>query len=37
MHREGLIELNFEGIKIEKRNVPTDRAQRIDKKIGPFV
>ena len=32
MHREGLIELNFEGIKIEKRNVPTDRAQRIDKK-----
>ena len=32
MHREDFIELNFEGIKIEKRNVPTDRAQRLDKK-----
>ena len=28
------MELNFKGLEIEKWNIPTDTAQRLDKKIG---
>ena len=30
-------ELNFEGLEMQKWNIPTDRIQRVDKKMGPFV
>ena len=33
---EGM-ELNFEGLEIQKWNIPTDRAQRVNKKMGSFV
>ena len=29
-----LMELNFEGFEMQKLNIPTDGAQRVDKKIG---
>ena len=29
--------LNFEGLGMQKRNIPTDRAQRVDEKMGSFV
>ena len=28
------MELNFEGIQMQKLNIPTDRAQRVDGKNG---
>ena len=28
------MELNFEGLKLQKRNVPTDRTRKIDEKNG---
>ena len=28
------MELNFEGLETQKWNIPTDRAKRVDKKIG---
>ena len=28
------IELNFEGLEIQKWNIPTDRTQRVDEKNG---
>ena len=28
------MELNFEGLQMQKRNITTDRAQRIDEKNG---
>ena len=28
------MELNFEGLEMQKRNIPTDRAQRVDEKNG---
>ena len=31
------MELNFESLEIPKWNVPTDRAQRVDEKIGLFI
>ena len=31
------MQLNFEGLEIQKWNIPTDRAQRVDKKMGLFV
>ena len=31
------MELNFEGLEMQKWNIPTDRVQRVDKKIGWFV
>ena len=36
------MELNFEGLQMQKWNIPTDRAQRLDEKNGaiftkPFV
>ena len=31
------MELNFEGLEIPKCNVRTDRAERVDEKIGSFV
>ena len=27
-------ELNFEGLEMQKWNIPTDRAHRVDEKIG---
>ena len=30
-------ELNFEGVELQDRNMPTYRAQRVDEKIGSFV
>ena len=29
--------LNFEGLGMQKWNIPTDRAQRVDEKMGSFV
>ena len=31
------MELNFEGLEMLKRNIPTDRAQIVDGKMGSFV
>ena len=31
------MELNFEGLEMQKWNIPTDRVQRVNKKIGWFV
>ena len=31
------MELNFEGLKIQKSSIPTDRTQRAEEKIGFFV
>ena len=31
------MELNFEGLEMQKWNTPMDRAQRVDKKMGSFV
>ena len=31
------MELNFEGLEMQKWNIPTDRVQRVDKKIGWFA
>ena len=31
---EDSMKLNFEGLKMQKRSIPTDRAQRVDKKNG---
>ena len=30
-------ELNFEGLEMQKWNIPTKRAQRVDDKMGSFV
>ena len=37
MQRGHPMELNFEGLEMQKWNIPTDRVQRVDKKIGWFV
>ena len=34
MQSENPMELNFEHLEIQKRNIPTDRAQRIYEKNG---
>ena len=34
---EGPIKLNFEGLEMHKWNIPIDRVQRIDEKMGSFV
>ena len=34
MQSEGPLKLNFKGFEMQKWNIPTHRAQRIDKKIG---
>ena len=34
MQRGDSMELNFEVLEIQKLNIPKDRAQRIDEKIG---
>ena len=34
---EGAMELNFEGLEIQKWNIPMDRTQEVDKKVGSFV
>ena len=31
------MKLNFEGLKIQKGNIPTDRVQIVDEKMGSFV
>ena len=31
------MELSFEGLGMQKWNIPTDRAQRVDEKMGSFV
>ena len=30
-------ELNFEGFEIQKLHIPTDKAQKVDEKMGSFV
>ena len=35
--KEDPMELNFKGLEIQKWNIPTDRAQRVDEKMGLFV
>ena len=30
------MELNFEGLEIQKRNIPRNRARRVDGKMGHF-
>ena len=30
MQKKDLVELNFEGLKMQRYNKPTDRAQRVD-------
>ena len=37
MRRRDLMGLNYEGLEMQKRNIPTSRAQRIDEKMGLFV
>lgn len=37
MQRGDSMELNFEVLEIQKLNIPKDRAQRINEKIGSFV
>ena len=37
MQKGGLMELNFEGLEMQNWNIPTDRAQREDEKMGSFV
>ena len=32
-----LMELNFESLEMQKWNVPTDRVQTVDEKMGSFV
>ena len=34
MQRGGPMELNFEDLEMQKRNIPTDRARRIEDKNG---
>ena len=34
MQKEDLMELNFEGLEMQKWNMRTDRAQRVDEKNG---
>ena len=34
MRKEDLMELNFEDLEMQKWNMPTDRAQRVDEKNG---
>ena len=36
MQREDPMELNFEGLEMQKWNIAKDRAQRVDKKNGLF-
>ena len=31
------MEFNLEGLEIQKLSIPTDKAQRVDDKIGSFV
>ena len=31
------MEINFEGLEMQKWNIPTDRPQRLDRKMGTFV
>ena len=31
------MELNFEGLEMQKSNVPTDRVQTVDEKMGSLV
>ena len=30
-------QVNFEGLEMQKWNIPTDRAERVDGKMGSFV
>ena len=34
MQRGDHMKLNFEGLKLQKRNIRTDRPQRVDEKLG---
>ena len=34
MHKGDQMESNFEGLEMQKWNIPTDRAHRFDEKIG---
>ena len=37
MQKGSPMEMNFEGLEIQKWNKPIDRARRIDKKMGSFL
>ena len=37
MQRGDPTELDFEGLQMQKWNIPIDRAQRVDGKNGSFV
>ena len=36
MQRGDPMEFNFEGLGMQRRNKPTDRAQIVDEKMGSF-
>ena len=35
--KEGAMELNFEGLEMQKWNIPMDRTQEVHEKMGSFV
>ena len=37
MQQKDPMKLIFDGLEMQKRNMPTDRAQRVDEKNGSFV